>query len=59
MQIDHNNYPKTLKTKSMAALLFIIKDCQEAIRANPENPKNGYYQDEICYAGMELKQRQE
>ncbi len=57
MQIDHTNYPKTLKTKSLESLKFIIKDCQEAIAANPENPKNSFYQDEICYCGMEIKKR--
>jgi hypothetical protein len=57
MQIDHKNYPKALKTKSLPALLFIIKDAREAIAANPDNPKNGYYADEINYAGMEINRR--
>lgn len=56
-QIDHTNYPKTLKTKSLDSLKYIIKDCQEAIAANPENPKNSVYSDTICYCGMEIKKR--
>ena len=46
-QIDHKNYPKKLKSLDINALHYIIKDCQEAINANPDNPKNGYYADEI------------
>ena len=57
--MDHTAYPKSLKLKSVAALKYIIRDCQEAIAANPDNPKNGVYSDEICYCGMELKKRKE
>ena len=57
MQINHINYPKQLKTKSNESLRYIIKDCQEAITANPENPKCGYYADEINYCASELKRR--
>ena len=57
-QINHTEYPKQIRHKTMAALMFIIKDCQEAIAANPENPKCGYYADEINYAGMEIVRRQ-
>ena len=57
IMIDHTEYPKTLKTKSNDSLRFIIKDCQEAMKAIPDNPKNGYYADEICYCGMELRTR--
>ena len=58
MEIDHKNYPKQLRHKSLTALLFIIKDAKEAIAAMPDNPKAGYYQDEICYAAMEIRNRQ-
>ena len=58
IQVDHSEYPKTLKSKSIAQLYFIIRDCQQAIQANPDNPKNGYYQDEISYCGMEIRNRQ-
>lgn len=55
--MNHTEYPKRLKSKSVESLNFIIKDASEAIKANPSNPNNGYYSDEICYAGMELKRR--
>ncbi len=55
--MNHRDYPKTLKNKENWMLRAIITDCKEAIAANPENPNNGYYQDEICYCGMELKKR--
>lgn len=57
MQIDHERYPKSLRAKSVESLRFVIRDCQQAIAANPDNPKNGYYADEIAYCGMELKRR--
>ncbi|MFK5281825.1 hypothetical protein ACI3PL_19935, partial [Lacticaseibacillus paracasei] len=56
--IDHTTYPKQLKLKSLESLRFIIRDCQDAIAANPENPKNSKYADEIAYCGMEIKRRQ-
>lgn len=59
--IDHKNYPKSLKTKTLAELRFIITDCNEAIAANPdaEKVKSGYYADEICYASDEIARRNE
>ena len=57
MQIDHTNYPKRLKGLDSEALRFIIKDCREAINSLPDNPKNGYYADEINYCVMELHRR--
>ena len=56
--INHIEYPKSLKSKSIESLRFIIKDAKEALKANPNSAKAGYYADEICYAGMELKARQ-
>lgn len=56
-KMDHNAYPKSLKKKSVGELLYTIQDCKECLRVNPENPNNGYYQDEISYCGMELKRR--
>ena len=56
--MDHSKYQKRMKSLSIAQLEFIIKDAQEAIVANPSNPNNGYYSDEVCYAGMEIKRRQ-
>ena len=55
--MNHSEYQKGLKQLDVRALRFIIKDSQEAIAANPENPNNGYYADEINYAAMELKTR--
>jgi len=56
-KMNHGSYQKNLRTKDIAALHFIIKDAGEAIAANPDNPNNGYYADEIHYAYMELKRR--
>lgn len=56
-KMDHAKYQKSLKNKSEAELNFIIKDASEAIAANPDNPNNGYYTDEIHYAYMELTRR--
>ena len=56
--IDHNAYPKSLKSKSAAELSWTIRDCREALKAYPDNPKAGYYMDEIHYCGMELQRRQ-
>ena len=58
MNIDHINYPKSLRRKSETELRFIIDDCREALKENPENPKAGYYADEINYAAAELKRRE-
>lgn len=55
--IDHTRYPESLKTKSESALRYIIKDAQEALKAMPNGPKAGYYQDEVNYAVNELNRR--
>jgi hypothetical protein len=56
-QINHSDYQKKVKTLSIESLRFIIRDCQEAMNAMPNNPKNGFYQDEIHYCVMELNKR--
>jgi hypothetical protein len=56
-RMDHTEYPKSLKGKSEASLRYIIQDAQEAIAANPENPNNGYYADEVNYCATELHRR--
>lgn len=56
-QIDHSNYQKKIKQYCEYSLRYIIKDCQEAIKSFPDNPKNGYYADEICYCSSELYNR--
>ena len=55
--MDHSKYQKRLKSLSIEQLRFIVKDAGEAMKANPSNPNNGYYADEVCYAGMELIRR--
>ena len=57
-EINHTEYPKSLRSKSSESLRYIIKDCQEVLYLFPGNPKAGYYADEINYCGMELKRRQ-
>lgn len=59
IEIDHNGYPKHLRGLPMASLRFIIKDAREALEAQPDSPKAGYYQDEINYAAMEIRRREE
>lgn len=56
--MNHAQYQAKTRKMSDEALRFTIQDCQEAIRANPDNQKNGYYADEISYCGMELRRRQ-
>jgi hypothetical protein len=55
--IDHIKYPKSLKSKSIESLRYIIRDCKAALSAMPDNPKAGYYADEINYCVMELHSR--
>ena len=56
-QMNHSDYMRKVKTLSVESLNYIIKDCKEAIAALPDNPKNGYYMDEIHYCYMELVAR--
>lgn len=58
VQIDHGEYPKYAESLSDEALRYTIKDAAEAMNANPEGEKAGYYADEIHYAAMELKARE-
>lgn len=57
-QVDHAKYPAYLRSKDDDALRFIIQDAREAMAAHPDNPKAGYYADEVAYASMELARRQ-
>lgn len=59
VEMKHSEYQEHLKKKSDSELRYIIKDANEALRANPENPKAGYYQDEVIYASQELKNRRD
>lgn len=58
-QMDHDKYPKSLKRKTEAQLRYIMMDAKSAAEANPENPNNGYYEDEYHYCAMELSRRSE
>lgn len=55
--MNHAAYQRKCRGMDVASLRFVIKDAQEAIAANPENPNNGYYADEISYCSMELRRR--
>lgn len=55
--MNHGEYPKSLKAKSVASLQFILKDAREAIDAMPNGENAGYYADEIHYAAAELRTR--
>ncbi len=56
---DHAAYAAKVKNMSEEQLRYIIKDAQEAIKANPDSPKSkyGYYADEINYCVSELHRR--
>jgi hypothetical protein len=56
-QMNHTVYMQKVKKLSEESLRYIIKDCREAMSAMPNNPKNGYYADEIHYCSMELTSR--
>lgn len=58
-EMRHAEYQKKLKKLPLESLHFIIKDSKEAMGIWPDNPNNGYYQDEIHYAAMELRRRGE
>lgn len=55
--MNHKDYPKSLRNKSEAELRFILKDCREALEANPTSSKANDYQDEILYVAAEFNRR--
>ena len=55
--MNHNEYMKACKTKTVEQLQFIREDASAAIRAMPFGENAGYYADEVHYAAMELKRR--
>lgn len=55
--MNHSEYQKKVRRMSDEELRFVAKDAQAALEAFPENPNAGYYQDEVCYCGMELNRR--
>lgn len=56
---DHNAIVARFKNLSDDALNYVIKDCHEAIAANPDNPKCGEYTDTALYAAQELHNRKD
>ena len=59
IEIDHAAYERKVRKLSEASLRYIIKDAGEAIKANPDGPKAGYYADEINYCASELNRRKQ
>ncbi len=57
IKINHAEYQVKTKGMSEAKLRFTIKDATEAMEANPEGHKAGYYADEVCYCAAEMKRR--
>ncbi len=55
----HTRTMAQFKDKSSASLRYIRQDALEAARANPNGKKAGQYEDEVHYASMELKRRQD
>jgi len=58
--VTHLNFARAeekAKKMSEVELRYQIKDCKEAITANPQGHKAGYYQDEIHVAVKELNSR--
>jgi len=56
-QINHSEYQKKVRRMTEASLRFVMRDAAEAIKANPDGHKAGYYADEINYCSMELARR--
>lgn len=56
-EINHTEYPKSLRNRSDDALRYTIRDASAAMEAMPQGHKAGYYADEIHYCAMELNSR--
>lgn len=55
--MNHTEYPKQLKNKSIAELRFIAEDAKKAVQAMPDGINAGYYLDEINYCMNEINKR--
>lgn len=55
--MNHIEYPKSLRGKSREELAFTIKDATEALHAMPHGGNAEYYADEIHYCVAELNRR--
>lgn len=56
--MDHTEYAKVLKSKTVDQLRYIRQDAYNAAMAMPDGPNHGYYLDEVHYCSMELKRRE-
>ena len=54
---DHGAYQRHVRRLSVDSLRYIMRDAREAIAANPDGTKAGWYADEIAYCSQELKRR--
>lgn len=55
--MDHAAYQKKVVHLTNDVLIYIMKDAQEAVDANPDSENAGYYADEVSYAAAELTRR--
>ena len=55
--MNHNDFQKRLRRLPNEALHYIVRDCQEALDANPDTPKASDYLDQQHYCRMELAKR--
>jgi len=53
----HTNYMRLCKIRDDESLLYVAKDCRQAVEAQPDNPKCSQYMDEQHYCNMELHRR--
>ena len=56
--MQHADYMASVKRRTTPQLEYQLQDAREALEAMPEGVNAGYYADEVCYIGMELKFRQ-
>lgn len=59
-QMNHAEYQKNLKSKSVDELTYIIQDATDAANAaqGMQSSNEGYYRDEVHYCLAELRRRQ-
>ncbi len=51
---DHGQTMRYVRSLTNEQVLFVRKDAHEALQANPESKKAGYYADLVSYCGMRL-----
>jgi hypothetical protein len=56
-RMDHTEYPKSLKSKDLDSLLFIIRDCCQVLEAWPDHPNGRFYMYEMQYCRTEIENR--